>query len=124
MSDNCIFCKIVSGAVPSTKIYEDNDVIAFNDIRPSASVHFLIVPKQHIPTLSHCEETHAALLGKMMLLGPKLSKELGCDYQGDSNGTGTGGYKALFNVGTDGGQEVYHLHLHIIGGPRPWRSQH
>jgi histidine triad (HIT) family protein len=86
-------------------------------------VHFLIVPKQHIPTLSDCSEAHTALLGKMMVLAPKLAQELGCGYQVGNDGNGAGGYKTLFNTGPDGGQEVYHLHLHVIGGPHPWRGQ-
>ncbi len=121
--DNCIFCKIAGGQIPSKIIYDDDDLIAFHDINPAAPVHFLIVPKQHIPTLADCTENHAALLSKMMLLAPKLAQEQGCGYQTDGNGNSTGGYKALFNTGPDGGQEVYHLHMHIIGGPRPWRGQ-
>lgn len=115
---NCIFCKIASKQIPSKTVYEDDDVIAFHDINPAAPVHFLIVPKQHIDSLSHCDESHSALLGKMMLLAPKLAQELGCGFD-----TGAGGFKTLFNTGPDGGQEVYHLHLHVIGGPRPWRGQ-
>ena len=122
--DNCIFCKIVAKQIPSKTIYEDDDVIAFHDINPAAPVHFLIVPKQHIPTLSDCTESHTALLGKMMVLAPKLAQEQGCAYVGDKDDVrGTGGFKTLFNTGPDGGQEVYHLHLHVIGGPHPWRGQ-
>jgi histidine triad (HIT) family protein len=118
--DNCIFCKIVAGQIPSTLIYEDDDLIAFHDINPAAPVHALIVPREHIPTLADCDERQAALLGKMMLLAPRLAQQLGCAYEAES---GAGGFKAMFNVGPDGGQEVYHLHLHVIGGPRPWRGQ-
>jgi histidine triad (HIT) family protein len=121
--DNCIFCKIAAKQIPSKAIYEDEDLIAFHDINPAAPVHFLIVPKQHIPTLSECNETHASLLGKMMLLAPKLAQEQGCAYVSSAEGRGTGGFKTLFNTGPDGGQEVYHLHLHVIGGPHPWRGQ-
>ena len=121
--DNCIFCKIVDKQIPSKAIYEDNDLIAFHDINPAAPVHFLIVPKQHIPTLSDCNETHASLLGKMMLLATKLAQEQGCAYVSSTEDRGTGGFKTLFNTGPDGGQEVYHLHLHVIGGPHPWRGQ-
>jgi histidine triad (HIT) family protein len=121
--DNCIFCKIASKQIPSKAIYEDEDLIAFHDINPAAPVHFLIVPKQHIPTLSDCNEAQATLLGKMMLLAPKLAQEQGCGYIANQDGSGTGGYKTLFNTGPDGGQEVYHLHLHVIGGPKPWRGQ-
>jgi len=120
---NCIFCKIVARQVPAKIIYEDEDVVAFHDINPAAPVHFLIVPKQHIPTLSDCQESHAALLSKMMLLVPQLTLEQGCGYQSEGTEPGQGGYKTLFNTGPDGGQEVYHLHLHVLGGPRPWRGQ-
>ena len=121
--DNCIFCKIAAKQIPSKAIYEDDDLIAFHDINPAAPVHFLIVPKQHIPTLSDCNEAHTGLLGKMMVLAPKLAQELGCGYAVGSDGNGAGGFKTLFNTGPDGGQEVYHLHLHVIGGPHPWRGQ-
>ena len=121
MSD-CIFCKIAAKQIPSKTLYEDEDLIAFHDIHPHAPVHFLIIPKQHIATLSHAQEQHAVLLGKMLLLAPRLAKEQGCDYQIDQDGKGGGGYKALINTGPDGGQEVYHLHLHVIGGPHPWRG--
>jgi histidine triad (HIT) family protein len=122
---DCIFCKIATKQIPSKTVYEDDDVIAFNDINPAAPVHILIVPKQHIATLADCNESHSALLGKMMLLAPRLAQEAGCGYNGNGHGdgTGTGGFKTLFNTGPDGGQEVYHLHLHVIGGPRPWRGQ-
>lgn len=120
---DCIFCKIASRQIPSKTVYEDEDVIAFHDINPAAPVHFLIVPKQHIVSLSQCDESHAALLGKMMLLAPKLAHEQGCGYSVVESGAGAGGFKTLFNTGPDGGQEVYHLHLHVIGGPRPWRGQ-
>jgi histidine triad (HIT) family protein len=120
---NCIFCKIATKQIPSKLIYEDDDLIAFHDINPAAPVHFLIVPKQHIPTLSDCNENHGILLSKMMLLAPKLAQEQGCGYMVDGSGTGAGGFKTLFNTGPNGGQEVYHLHLHVIGGPRPWRGQ-
>ncbi|NEX61287.1 histidine triad nucleotide-binding protein [Noviherbaspirillum galbum] len=121
---DCIFCKIASKQIPSKTVYEDDDVIVFNDINPAAPVHLLVVPKEHIPTLAHCSERHSALLGKMMLLAPKLAQEAGCGYDGNEDGSaGNGGFKTLFNTGPDGGQEVYHLHLHVIGGPKPWRGQ-
>jgi histidine triad (HIT) family protein len=105
MSADCIFCKIVSNAIPAKKIYEDEDVIAFNDINPSARVHFLIVPKLHIESLASCEAQHQALLGKMLLLAPKLAKEQGLT-----------GFKTLINTGKDGGQLVFHIHVHVLGG--------
>lgn len=118
---NCIFCKIAAKEIPSKTVYEDDELIAFHDINPAAPVHFLMVPKQHIPTIAECNETHAALLSKMLLLAPKLAAEQGCGYAVHSDGVGSGGFKLLFNTGPNGGQEVYHLHLHVIGGPRPWR---
>ena len=121
--DNCLFCKIAAKQIPSKTVYEDEDLIAFHDINPAAPVHFLIIPKQHIGTLADCSESHAALLSKMMLLAPKLAQEQGCGYVASEEGVGRGGFKTLFNTGPDGGQEVYHLHLHVIGGPRPWRGQ-
>ena len=121
--DNCIFCKIAAGKIPAKLVYEDQDLIAFHDINPAAPVHFLIVPREHIPTLADCSDNHSALLGKMMVLAPKLAQELGCGFTPAAEGEPSGGFKALFNTGPDGGQEVYHLHLHVMGGPRPWRGQ-
>jgi histidine triad (HIT) family protein len=119
--DNCIFCKIVAGEIPAKKLYEDDDLIAFHDINPAAPVHFLIVPRQHIATLSDCGAQHEALLGKMLALAPRLAAEQGCGIVLDADGKRSGGFKTLFNTGPDGGQEVYHLHMHVIGGPHPWR---
>ena len=102
---DCIFCKILQGEIPAQKIFEDDDVIAFNDIHPAAPVHFLIIPKLHIPSLMECEKTHQQVLGKMLLLAPKIAKEQGC----------TDGFRTIINTGRVGGQEVFHLHIHIIG---------
>jgi histidine triad (HIT) family protein len=121
--DNCIFCKIAAGQIPSKKIYEDEDLIAFHDINPAAPVHFLIVPRQHVATLADCGEQHATLLGKMLALAPRLAAEQGCGYALDTEGKPTGGFKTLINTGPDGRQEVYHLHMHVMGGPHPWRVQ-
>ena len=121
--NDCIFCKITAKQIPSKSIYEDDDVLAFHDINPAAPVHFLIVPKRHIATLADCTAQHAELLAKMMLLAPKLAAEQGCAYISNGDQKGTGGFKTLFNTGPDGGQEVYHLHLHVIGGAHPWRGQ-
>lgn len=111
---NCIFCKIIAGQIPSRKVYEDEQVFAFHDIAPWAPVHFLIIPKLHIPSMAQLEASHAALLGKMMVLAPQLALEQGC------NPYPSGGFRVIANTGDDGGQEVHHLHLHVIGGPRPW----
>ena len=121
--DNCLFCKIAARKIPSSIVYEDDDLLAFKDINPAAPVHLLVIPKLHVATLSDCDDSHAALLGKMLILAPKLAAEFGCAVSYDAAGTPNGGYKTLINSGPDGGQEVYHLHLHLYGGPRPWRGQ-
>lgn len=120
--DNCIFCKIVAKQIPAAVVYEDEDVLAFKDINPAAPVHLLVIPKQHVSTLSDCTEEHAAVLGKMLALAPKLAKENGIAVKTGADGKPNGGFKTLINTGPDGGQEVYHLHLHMYGGPRPWRG--
>ena len=102
-SSECIFCKIISGVIPAQKIYEDVDFIAFNDIKPMAKIHFLIVPKAHVESLKDCNKLHQAMLGKALLLAPKLAAEKGLI-----------GFKILINTGKEGGQEVFHLHLHVI----------
>ena len=104
MSD-CIFCKIVAGQIPSRKLYEDHEVIAFHDIHPIAPVHFMLVPKQHVAGLSDCADGHQALLGRLLLLAPKLAREQGLD-----------GFRTMINTGRSGGQEVFHLHIHVFGG--------
>jgi len=121
--DNCLFCKIAAKQIPSSIVYEDDDLLAFKDIHPAAPVHLLIIPKVHVATLSECNESHAALLGKMLSLAPKLAAEHGCAVSYDDDGTPGGGYKTLVNSGPDGGQEVYHLHMHMIGGTKPWKGQ-
>jgi histidine triad (HIT) family protein len=114
----CIFCKIVAGKIPTKLIHEDDELIAFHDINPSAPMHLLIVPKVHVETLADCGEQHTAMLGKMLLLAPKLALAQGSGYANSK-----GGFKTLVNTGPDGGQEVYHLHMHVLGGPRPWAKQ-
>lgn len=121
--ENCLFCKIAAKKIPSSIVYEDQDLLAFKDINPAAPVHLLIIPKLHVATLSDCDAGHTELLGKMLALAPKLAAEHGCAVTYDADGTPGGGYKTLINSGPDGGQEVYHLHLHMYGGPRPWRGQ-
>jgi histidine triad (HIT) family protein len=118
---DCIFCKIVAKQIPASIVYEDDDLLAFKDIHPAAPVHLLLVPKQHVATLSDCDASHIAILGKMLALAPTLALEFGCAVTYDANGTPGGGYKTLINSGPDGGQEVYHLHMHLYGGARPWR---
>jgi histidine triad (HIT) family protein len=111
---HCLFCKIVQGQIPSRKVYEDDDIYAFHDIHPWAPVHFLMIPKTHIASLAQADERHAALLGRMMTLVPKLALQEGC------NPYPEGGWRVVNNTGAEGGQEVHHLHLHVMGGPRPW----
>ncbi|MEY2995121.1 MAG: hypothetical protein RL357_2056 [Pseudomonadota bacterium] len=113
-ADNCIFCKIVAGDIPAKKIYEDDDILVFHDINPWAPVHFLMIPKAHIPSMAQLEESHQALMGKIMTLAPKLALEQGCRPYPQ------GGFRVMVNTGDDGLQEVHHLHVHVIGGPRPW----
>ena len=113
-STDCIFCKIAVGHIPSRKVYEDDDIYAFHDLHPWAAVHFLIIPKQHVASMAQVEPQHAALLGRMMTLAPQLAREQGCRPYPE------GGFRIMVNTGADGGQEVHHLHLHVIGGPRPW----
>lgn len=120
---NCIFCKIAAKQIPADVVYEDEELLAFKDINPAAPVHLLVIPKQHVATLSDCNDGHAAMLGRMMALVPKLATEHGCAVSYDEQGQPGGGYKTLINSGPDGGQEVYHLHLHMYGGPRPWKGQ-
>jgi histidine triad (HIT) family protein len=102
---DCIFCKIISGEINASKMYEDEDVIVFNDIRPIAPVHFLIVPKQHVESLAECGLAQQTLLGKMLLLAPQLAEERGLK-----------GFRTMINTGREGGQEVFHLHVHVFGG--------
>lgn len=111
---NCLFCKIVAGQIPSKKVYEDDELLAFHDIHPWAPVHFLIIPKAHIPSMAQVGPEHEALLGRIMVLAPRLALEQGC------NPYPAGGFRIVVNTGAEGGQEVQHLHIHVMGGPRPW----
>ncbi len=111
---NCIFCKIVAGQIPSRRVYEDDELLAFHDIHPWAPVHFLIVPKTHIESMAQVGPEHQGLLGRLLTLAPRLALEQGC------NPYPEGGFRVVINTGAEGGQEVPHLHVHVIGGPRPW----
>lgn len=105
MSD-CLFCRIIRGEIPCRKVYEDDEVLVFHDINPVAPVHFMLVPKLHLATLADAGDGHAGLLGKMLLLAPRLAKGQGLDH----------GFRTVINTGKGGGQEIFHLHIHIIGG--------
>jgi histidine triad (HIT) family protein len=107
--DDCVFCKIVRGDIPCRKVYDDGELLAFHDIHPVAQVHIMLIPKLHLASLMEADGSHMALLGRMLLLAPKLAKE-----QGLSNG-----FRTVINTGKGGGQEVFHLHIHIIGGNIP-----
>ncbi|MCL2127546.1 MAG: histidine triad nucleotide-binding protein [Treponema sp.] len=109
MSD-CIFCKIAKGEIPCKKIYEDGEMLAFQDIRPAAPVHFLVVPKKHIQSLMHLEEDDIALTGRLLHKAQQLAKEP------EAGGCGEKGARFVINCGRDGGQTVDHLHVHVLGG--------
>ena len=113
--DDCIFCKIATGQLPARKIYEDDEIIVFHDIAPKAPIHFMLVPKAHIPSTAQLTSEHAAMMGRLLVLAPRLAQEQGCMPYPD------GGWRIVINTGAIGGQEVQHLHVHVLGGPRPWR---
>ncbi len=105
--DNCIFCKIAAKEIPASVVYEDDDMLCFKDIHPAAPVHLLLIPKEHFDSLAHAGGQHEALLGRMMLKVPHIAAEHGLQQ----------GFKTLINTGKGGGQEVFHLHIHIMGTP-------
>ena len=107
---NCIFCKLVDGRIPSRKAYEDDEILVFHDIAPWAPVHLLLIPKRHLASMVEVTPADAPLLGRMMAMIPGLMLDNGV----------TNGFRIIVNTGKDGMQEVPHLHLHAIGGPRPW----
>jgi histidine triad (HIT) family protein len=106
---DCIFCKIVRGEIPSRRVYEDADMLAFHDINPVAPVHFMVIPKKHIDSLATAQDSDAPVLGRMMAMAGRLAREAGA----------TDGFRTIVNTGRVGRQDVYHLHIHIIGGPDP-----
>ncbi len=107
MSDDCLFCKIVNREIPSEFLYEDDNYVVFRDINPAAPVHLLLVPKTHIRSINDLEPGHESIVGGLFPLGAKMAKQ---------EGVNESGYKLLFNVEKGGGQEIFHLHLHLIGG--------
>lgn len=104
--ENCVFCKIVRGEIPSKKIYEDDDVLAFHDIQPVAPVHFMLIPKRHVDSLGSVDESHHQVLGKIMALTGKLAREQGSPE----------GFRTIINTGRIARQDVAHLHVHVLGG--------
>jgi histidine triad (HIT) family protein len=113
MSDahDCLFCRICRGEIPARKVYEDDEVLAFHDIHPAAPLHVLLIPKIHIDNLCAVDPDHAPLLGRMLALTGRIAREQG---SGD-------GFRVVVNNGRVGRQEVYHLHIHVLGGPEPLR---
>ena len=107
--DDCIFCKIIRGEIPSKKVYEDELIYAFQDIAPAAPTHILIVPKEHICCANELDESHEALLGHIILTASKLAKELGFAEDG---------YRIINNCGANAGQSVFHLHFHVLAGDK------
>ncbi len=112
MSDQCIFCRIVRGEIPSKKVYEDEEIFVFHDINPITPVHFMIIPKQHIASLAEADMSHQAVLGRILAKAGELARSQGL----------TDGFRTIINTGRVGQQEVYHLHVHILGGPEPLGS--
>ncbi|MDF2669662.1 MAG: hydrolase [Paenibacillus sp.] len=106
---DCIFCKIVIGDIPSQKLYENDHIYAFRDIQPAAPVHALIIPKKHIATMNDVEAVDREVLGEILLAAPIIAEQLG---------VAESGYRLINNCGSDGGQVVYHIHFHLLGGEK------
>lgn len=103
--NDCIFCKIITNEISCDKVYEDENILAFHDINPSAEVHILVIPKKHLSSLNELNYDDEKIMGKLMLTIPKIAQKIGLK-----------GFKTLINTGKDGGQKVFHLHAHILGG--------
>lgn len=106
---DCIFCRIARGEIPARKVHEDDEILAFHDINPSAPVHFLIIPKRHLENLYDADLSHQAVLGRMLGMAGELARREGS----------ADGFRVVINNGRVGRQEVYHLHIHVLGGPEP-----
>jgi len=106
MSEDCLFCNVVSRKSPSDIVYEDDKVIVFKDIYPKADIHLLLVPKEHIGSLDELDTSHDVMIAHMIRLLPKLAREQGLYH----------GFRTIINTGPGGGQEIYHLHMHLLGG--------
>lgn len=103
----CIFCKIATGEIPANVVHEESEILAFRDLTPQAPAHILIIPKRHIATIDETDDNDESLLGKMVLTAKKIAKAEGLTEKG---------YRLIFNVNSGGGQQVYHIHLHLLGG--------
>lgn len=106
---NCIFCKIVRGEIPANKLHEDEHVLAFHDVRPQAPVHFLLIPRAHVPSLYEADLSQAEAWARMLALAGGLARKAGAGE----------GFRTIINTGRVGHQEVYHVHMHVLGGPEP-----
>ncbi len=104
---DCIFCKVAAGEIPAEIVYRDDDILAFRDINPQAPVHLLVIPHKHLETVLDLKPEDEKLIGKLVLVANQLAEK---------EGIAEKGYRMLFNCREDGGQEVYHLHLHVLGG--------
>ena len=104
--ENCLFCKIIAGEIPSTKVYEDEEMIIIKDIAPQAKIHLLLIPKEHFANVTELNEKRAALLGRCLIKLSAMQKELGLE----------SGFRLITNAGKDACQSVFHLHIHILGG--------
>lgn len=109
MEQDCIFCKIAAGQIPSTKVYEDDQILAFRDIHPVAPVHVLVIPKKHIASINEVQPEDEPLMGRLFTVAKQVAEEAGIAQSG---------YRSIINTGPDSGQEVLHLHWHVIGGQR------
>ena len=107
MSNSCLFCRIIAGEIPATKVYEDDTLVAFNDINPQAPMHVLIVPRVHVETLNDLGPNHDAVVGAMVRRAAAIAAE---------RGHAGSGYRTVFNCNADAGQAVFHIHLHVLGG--------
>lgn len=107
--EDCLFCKIIKGEIPSIKVYEYEDILAFNDINPAAPIHILVIPKKHIESLAHMQKEDEAIVGKIYGVINKIAEEKGFKENG---------YRVIVNCGKDAGQEVMHLHFHVLAGAK------
>ena len=110
MKENCLFCKIVAGEIPSAKVYQDEVCIAFNDISPQAPTHVLIIPREHFASLDEAQTSQKEMLGHLLLTAAEIAREKGFAEEG---------YRVVINTNADGGQTVFHIHVHLLGG-RPF----
>jgi histidine triad (HIT) family protein len=107
MADDCVFCKIIKKEIPSEVVFEDDEIMVFKDVNPHAPVHLLLIPIEHIETLNDIDESNQALMGRILVVAKDLAKEMGISDDG---------YRVVFNCNKDAGQEVFHLHAHLMGG--------